>query len=273
MARKLGILAGGGVLPRHIVDACRGSGRDVFVLAFEGHTLPQSTEGAEHAWVRLGAVGAAMNLLKAAGVEDLVMAGPIRRPSMAELRPDGTALKVLARAGARALGDDGLLRAIIGELEREGFQVVGIDDVLQGILAPAGPMGRHAPDDTALGDIRRGVDVLRQLGAVDVGQAVVVQEGIVLGVEAAEGTDRLIARCAELAREGPGGVLVKLRKPGQEYRADLPTIGPETVRMARNFGLRGIVVEAGATLVLSAEATVRDADDAGLFITGIDVAE
>ena len=273
MKGKLGILSGGGVLPRLLVDACRSNGREVFVLAFEGHTLPETTDGIDHAWVRLGAAGTAMKILKEAGVADIVLAGPVRRPSLAELRPDGWGLKLLAKAGARALGDDGLLRAVIVELEQEGFTIVGIDDVLQGITAAAGALGRVEPDDGALADIRRGVDVLQHLGAVDVGQAVVVQEGIVLGIEAAEGTDGLIARCGALLREGPGGVLVKLRKPGQENRVDLPTIGPETVRGARDAGLRGIAVEAGATLVLSVDTVIREADAAGLFITGISVPE
>ena len=271
MAGKLGILAGGGVLPRLLVNACRNNDRDVFILAFEGHTPPETPDGVEHAWVRLGAVGTALATLKNAGVQEIVLAGPIRRPSIVELRPDGVGLKLLAKAGARAFGDDGLLRAIIGQLEDEGFTIVGIDDVLEGIKASTAPLGKYEPDTIALEDVARGVEVLRHLGAADVGQAVVVQQGIVLGVEAAEGTDGLIARCGALAREGPGGVLIKLRKPGQEDRADLPTIGTETVRQAHHAGIRGIAVEAGATLVISAEAAIREADEAGMFIIGISV--
>ena len=226
MAGKLGILAGGGVLPRLLVNACRNNDRDVFILAFEGHTPPETPDGVEHAWVRLGAVGTALATLKNAGVQEIVLAGPIRRPSIVELRPDGVGLKLLAKAGARAFGDDGLLRAIIGQLEDEGFTIVGIDDVLEGIKASTGPLGKYEPDTIALEDVARGVEVLRHLGAADVGQAVVVQQGIVLGVEAAEGTDGLIARCGALAREGPGGVLIKLRKPGRRTARTFLQSGP-----------------------------------------------
>lgn len=270
MSRKLGILAGGGVLPRLLVDACRTENRAVFVLAFKGQTDPETTDDVEHAWVRLGAAGAALDLLRREAVEDLVLAGPIRRPSIADLRPDARALMFYARAGGRALGDDGLLRGVISTLEAdEGFTVIGVDDVLSGITAGEGALGKHSPDEAACRDIARGADVLRALGAADVGQAVVVQEGIVLGVEAVEGTDALLERCAGLRREGPGGVLVKLGKVGQETRVDRPTIGLETVRRAHGAGLRGIAVEAGTTLVLSREAAIREADNSGLFLTGI----
>ena len=273
MARKLGILAGGGVLPQRLVEACQSEGRQVFVLAFDGQTAMESTLGVDHAWVKLGALGKTFKILRDAAVDELVLAGPIRRPSLAEMGLDAMAMKIMLRAGTRAFGDDGLMRVIIDTLETEGFQVVGVNDVIDDITAASGPLGQLSPDDGARRDIARGIDVLRALGAVDVGQAVVVQEGIVLGVEAVEGTDGLLARCAALGRAGPGGVLIKLRKPGQDNRADLPTIGPETIIGARNAGLRGVAVEAGATLVLSRAVAIQEADRSGLFLVGISVAE
>ncbi len=260
-------------MPQQLVDACRSAGREVFVLAFEGQTAAAATDGVDHAWVKLGALGAMLKILRDAAVEDLVLAGPIRRPSITEMRLDGKAAKILARAGTRIFGDDGLMRLIIGTFEAEGFDVVGVDDVIDDITAQAGALGTLAPDDGARLDIARGVAVLQALGAVDVGQAVVVQEGIVLGIEAAEGTDGLLARCKALGRAGPGGVLVKLRKPGQDNRADLPTIGPETIIGARDAGLRGVAVEAGVTLVLSRKAAIQEADRSGLFLVGISVSE
>ncbi len=273
MADKLGILAGGGDLPARLVEACRASGREVFVLAFEGHTDPETVRGVEHAWARLGAIGAAIQTLRRAGVGELVMAGPIRRPSLRELRPDLRGLQFFAKVGPDALGDDGLLRAAVAALEEEGFRLLGIEDVLSGILAGEGPLGKLSPDDQAARDIARGVAVARALGAADVGQSVVVQEGLVLGVEAIEGTDRLLARCKDLRRAGPGGVLVKLKKPGQETRVDLPTVGSHTVRRAADAGLRGVAVQAGATLVVDRAAAVEAADAAGLFLVGIRVSE
>ncbi len=273
MADKLGILAGGGDLPARLVEACRAAGREVFVLAFEGQTDPSAVRGAEHAWSRLGAVGSALRTLRQAGVSELVMAGPIRRPSMRELRPDLRGIQFFARVGAESQGDDGLLRAVISALEEEGFNLLGIDDVLSGVLAEEGKFGEHSPDERADLDIARGVRVALALGAVDVGQSVVVQEGTVLGVEAIEGTDRLLARCKDLRRAGPGGVLVKLKKPKQETRADLPTIGPQTVRNAASAGLRGIAVQAGGALVIDRAKVVETADRAGIFVIGIQVTE
>ena len=138
------------------------------------------------------------------------------------------------------------------------------------MLAPAGVLTRAVPDDVAMADVRRGVEVARALGAADVGQGCVVQQGLVLALEAAEGTDAMLARCADLARPGPGGVLVKLSKPGQERRADLPTVGPATIRGAAAAGLRGVAFEAGGTILAEREATLAAADTAGLFLLGID---
>jgi hypothetical protein len=266
---RLGIVAGAGMLPRRLVEACRQTGRDVFVLALEGAAEPETVIDVAHAWCPLGAAGRGLALLREHGVDELVLAGGVRRPSLASLRPDWRAAKFFARAGYRALGDDGLLSAILAELEREGFRVIGPDQVLQAGLAPDGVIGSVGPDEQALADINRGERVARALGALDIGQAVVVQQGLVLGVEAIEGTDALLRRCAGLRRAGPGGVLVKVEKPGQERRADRPTIGPQTVALAAEAGLRGIAVEAGATIVLDRDDVVAVADRAGLFVLGI----
>src|SRR5689334_11197900 len=269
MADRLGIIAGGGALPRRLVECCRAAERDVFVLALEGAAEPATVEGVPHAWCRLGAAATGLALLREHRVSELVLAGGVRRPSLAALRPDWRAAKLFARVGYRALGDDGLLSAVVKELEQEGFRVIGADQLLDRALVSEGPLGRFRPDRQAQADIERGLDVARTLGALDVGQAVIVQQGFVLGVEAIEGTDELLRRCAALRREAPGGVLVKVEKPGQEPRADRPTIGLRTVRLAAETGLRGIAVEANATIVLDRDGVVRVADRAGLFLVGI----
>jgi DUF1009 family protein len=269
MAGRIGIVAGGGALPRRVVETCRAAGREVFVLAIEGAAEPATVKGVPHAWCRLGAAAAGLDLLRAHGVSDLVLAGAIRRPSLAALRPDRRAARFFARIGRRALGDDGLLSAVVKELEEEGFRVLGAETLLAQALVPPGPLGRHRPDRQAEADIARGLAIARAIGALDIGQAVVVQQGLVLGVEAIEGTDALMRRCAALRRAGPGGVLVKLDKPGQEGRVDRPTIGPRTVALAAETGLRGIAVAAGATIVLDCDAVIRAADDSGLFILGV----
>lgn len=269
MANRLGIVAGGGGLPRRLVESCRTAGRDVFVLALEGAADPAALRDVPHAWCRIGAASNGLALLRENNVTELVLAGSIRRPSLAALRPDWRAAKLFARIGYRALGDDGLLSAIVEELELEGFRVIGADQLFEEALAPEGPLGKISPDAQAAADIEHGFRVARSLGALDIGQAVIVQQGLVLGVEAIEGTDELLRRCGPLRREGSGGVLVKAEKPGQERRADRPTIGVRTVALAAKTGLRGIAVEAHATIVLDRAAVACAADRAGLFVVGV----
>jgi UDP-2,3-diacylglucosamine hydrolase len=265
----LGIIAGSGGLPRRVIESCRAAGRPVFVLAFEGEADRETLAAVPHAWCRLGGAASGLDLLRANGVAELVLAGGVRRPSLSSLRPDWRAAKFLARVGYRALGDDGLLSAIVKELEREGFRVIGADQLLGEAALPEGPLGQVRPDAEAMADIVQGMRLARAIGALDIGQAVVVQQGLVLGVEAIDGTDALIRRCAALRRDGPGGVLVKAEKPGQESRADRPTIGPRTVRLAVASGLRGIAAQAGATLVVDRDEVIRLADASGLFVVGV----
>ena len=270
-AAKLGIVAGGGELPGLVIAACRAEARPFHVLALSGHADPAVIGDAPADWIRLGEAGTGFKHLHDQGVAEVVMIGPVRRPSLRELAPDFRTARFFAKVGLKALGDDGLLRAVARELEEEGFRIVGVDDVLADCLAPLGLIGEAAPDAEAEADIGRGIAVALGLGALDVGQAVVVQQGIVLGVEAAEGTDRLIRRCGELRRDGPGGVLVKLKKPNQDRRIDLPTIGLATLHEAAAAGLRGIAVEAGGTLVLGRQSIGFEADRLGLFVVGIRV--
>lgn len=270
MAVNLGIIAGGGDLPRRLALAAQAAGRGVFIVAFVGHTDAATVEGFPHLWSRFGAAAEILEALRLAKVGELVFAGPVKRPSFSEIRPDWRTTKFLLKVGRRALGDDGLLSAIAKGLEEEGFRVIGIHDVLADLLAPAGLLAGPPPDDSAQIDIARGLAVARALGRVDVGQAVVVQQGLVLAVEGVEGTDAMIERAGTLRRSGPGGVLVKLRKPQQDRRMDLPTIGPETLRRAGSAGLCGVVIEAGGTLLLHREQTLLAAVEANLFLLALE---
>lgn len=269
MKPRLGVVAGGGALPSAVIAAARAQGRGVYVLAFEGQTDPATVVGVDHAWVRLGQFADAFRLLRAAQVEEVCLIGPVKRPSLAELRPDWRAAQALARIGIRAFGDDGLLSAVVREIESEGFRVVGADDVLDALRAREGLHGSVAPGDADRADIARGVDVLRALGHVDVGQAAIVERGVVLGIEAIEGTDALVARCGALRRERSGGVLVKICKPGQERRVDLPTIGTATVDAVARAGFAGIAVEAGRTLIADAAGVTAAADRCRIFVLGM----
>ncbi len=167
-----------------------------------------------------------------------------------------------------ALGDDGLLRAIVHEFEREGFEVVGADSLVDALLAPTGVLSNCKPDEQGSVDIERGIAVARALGEVDVGQAVVVQGGLVLAVEAAEGTTAMVQRAGRERRAGGGGVLVKVAKPGQERRVDLPTIGPDTVVTAAEAGLAGIAVESGSVLIIGRDEVIAQVNTHDLFLVG-----
>jgi len=268
-AAKLGIVAGAGELPARLIAACRAESRPFFVLALKGAADPELVAGVPHAWIRIGQGGEGLRLLRANGVSELVLAGGVRRPSPWALWPDWRAVKFFFGIGLKALGDDGLLRAIIKALEGEGFHVVGAESILKSALAPLGRLGRLGPDPAAEADIALGIREARKLGARDRGQAVVVQQGAVLATEDSTGTDALIARVKGLKRPGPGGVLVKTAKPAQERRADLPTIGPNTIEEAAASGLRGIAVEAGATMLIDRAAIVAVADRAGIFVVGV----
>jgi DUF1009 family protein len=267
---KLGIIAGGGLAPKRVIDACRAQGRDFFVLCLEGQADADTASDAPHAWLPLGAFGKLRDLVASEKIAEVVMIGRVRRPSLGELKPDWLAIKGLAKIGFHLPGDDALLRAIGRIIEQEcGVRVIGVQDILGGVLLLEGRLGNHAPDAEAKQDIARGAEVARALGRADVGQSVVVQQGLVLGVEAIEGTDALIARCKDLKREGRGGVLVKLAKSQQDDRFDLPTIGPDTVLAAAQAGLIGIAAEADRSLVIDRDSVKQLADEKGLFVVGI----
>ncbi|MCO6419065.1 UDP-2,3-diacylglucosamine diphosphatase LpxI [Siccirubricoccus sp. KC 17139] len=267
----LGIVAGSGEVPLRVACAAQAAGRPVFAALLDGFADPADWAGIPHIRERVGAAGAILAAFRARGIRQLVLSGGVQRPSLLSLRPDAAGARLLARIGrAYFQGDDGLLRAVARALEAEGFEVVAAHAVMADLIPSAGQLGAVAPDAQARADIARAIAVVRALGAVDVGQGAVVQQGLVLGVEAIEGTDALLARCAGLRREGPGGVLVKLVKPGQDRRLDLPTIGPSTIAGAKAAGLAGIAIEAGGSILVDRPATLAAADAAGIFLLAID---
>lgn len=268
--RTLGIVCGSGEMPARVAYAARAAGRPVYMVGLEGFADARHLAPFPHEFARIGAVGRILRLLRQADVRDLVLIGPIRRPSLLDLRPDAEGARLLGRIGRAAFaGDDGLLAAVVRVLGEEGFHVLGAHEVLREAITPPGLHTRATPDAAAMADIARGIAVTRALGRVDVGQCCVVQQGLVLAVEAIEGTDAMLARAGALRREGRGGVLVKLVKPGQDRRADLPTIGLTTVRGAAEAGLAGIAFEAGGTLFAERAAAIAEADARGLFLLGL----
>lgn len=266
---KIGIIAGGGNLPKQLINHCTNQNIPFFVVGMHGQTDPALLNDTPHVWTHLGQTSKTIKAMKAQDVKRLVMVGGVRRPALTEIRPDMRTLKLFTRLGKRAFGDDALLRAIAGELESEGFEIVGAHDVLPNILIEKGVLGKHKPNKAQQRDIERGIEVATNLGQLDVGQSVVVQQGIVLGVEAVEGTDALLSRCTDLKRKGAGGVLVKITKPQQDKRLDLPTMGIRTIENAIDAGLSGVTLTAGGGLLLDREDMIKLADKAGLFLMGI----
>jgi DUF1009 family protein len=274
--QKLGLIAGGGSLPVEIAEHCQRSGRPLFVIRLKGFAGPELAPftGAE---VGLAEFGKCFKALKRAGCGAVCLAGNVARPDFTTLMPDLRGLAVLpAVIAAARRGDDALLRMLVGEFEKEGFVVEGAHEVMDDLGLGSGPIGRVTPSEEDLADIDHALDVARAIGRLDVGQAVAVCRGLVLAVEAAEGTDAMLARVAELPEALRGragayaGVLAKAPKPIQETRVDLPTIGPATVRGVALAGLAGIVGEAGRLLVLDREAVIELADELGIFILGVE---
>lgn len=267
MKNPLGIIAGGGSLPAQVAAAAEASGREVFIAGIEGYAEPDLLKPFAHQFYRLGAVGAMIRAFRAHGCNDLVMIGPVKRPSFLSLRPDAEGARLLARIGKAAfLGDDGLLAAIVAVLSDEGFQILGAHEIMKDAVAPEGLLTKTAPDAQAMADIKRGIEVLKLVGAADIGQACVIQQGLVLAVEAVEGTDAMLARIPAVMRSGPAGVLVKIAKPQQDRRADMPTIGPETMNHIVIAGLRGLAFEAGSTILVDRNKLIQIADREGLFL-------
>lgn len=261
-------------MPRQVALAARAAGRSVLVIGLEGFVDSAWLSDWPHTIIRIGAAGRIKAALLGFGCQDIVLIGAVRRPSLLDLRPDTLGARIIGRIGMAAFtGDDGLLAMVVKAIGEEGFRVLGAQDILTEALGPRGLLTKAEPDARAMADIARGVAVARALGTVDVGQGCVVQQGVVLAVEAREGTDAMLARCAGLALAGEGGVFVKLVKPGQDRRVDLPTIGPATIAAAAAAGLRGIAFEAAGTILVNRPVTVAAADKSGLFLLGLDAEE
>ena len=273
--RKLGLIAGGGGLPLALADHCYRTGRPLHVIRLRGFAGPELDPYPGDA-AGIAEIGRIVRLARAAGCEALCFAGVVRRPDFVALKPDVKGLAWLPGAAmAAGRGDEALLRFLVQGFEREGFAIEGAHEVMGDLALPAGPLGRHAPGADHETDIARALEVARAIGALDVGQGAVVAGGLVLAVEAQEGTDAMLRRVAELPEDVRGtptrrrGVLAKIAKPIQEERVDLPTIGPATIAAADRAGLAGIVGVAGKMLVLERDLVAQDADAAGLFIVGV----
>jgi DUF1009 family protein len=277
----LGLIAGGGELPRAIAQSARGAGRDVFVVGITGSGVAGSggedwVQDFPHEFLSPGEPGRIIKALKNAGVQQVLLAGRVDRPKFSDLKLDAKGMLLLPRAIAAAKkGDDALLRFIVGICEDDGLTAIGVAEAAPGLVCGEGPLGRVTPQPEHRADIERAFAIVHALGTLDVGQAAVVCEGLALAVEAAEGTDAMLGRIASL-RESlrgtaarPRGVLVKALKPTQDAKTDMPVVGAATVRNAAAAHLAGIALEAGASLILDKAAVAAEADRLGLFVVGV----
>lgn len=274
-ARVLGILAGGGSLPREVADAASASGWSVFIVALRGEA---DADFGQHpvTYVGWGEIGRMLRTFKAAAVADLVIVGHVRRPNLRRVRPDLGLLRHLPSVVEIVVsgGDDSVLRRVVRFFEKQGFRVAGTGDVAPQLLVGPGPIAGIEAVPRDRDDIRLGFEVVRRLGEFDLGQSVVVAGGRIEAIEGAEGTDAMLERVARLRATQVsatlGGVLVKRPKPGQELRVDMPTIGPATAVRAGNAGLAGIAVLSNAVIAARKSELVRAADEQSIFIEGVE---
>lgn len=272
----LAVICGGGSLPFAVADAVAKRGRGVVLFGIRGWADAERIAAYPHHWTSLGQFGSVCRLARREGCRDVVFIGSVTRPSVWGIRPDLKTLRLLPRIFAIFRGgDDHLLTGVADIFEEHGFRLVGAHEIAPEILMPEGPLGGGRPNDRDQADIAKGLALLNATSAFDVGQAAVVAEGRVLAVEAAEGTDRMLARIVELRDRGQlasgsrRGVLVKAVKHGQDRRFDLPSIGPRTVEGAARAGLAGIAVVAGSTIVAEPDRLAQAADHAQMFVVGV----
>jgi len=276
-AAPLAILCGSGAFPLEVAADARRAGREPFLVGVVGSS-DASIETYPHIWVRIGEVGKLFAALKRRAIGEIVIVGAMTRPEFADLRLDWGAVK--RAAGLAQLfhrGDNGLLVGLAAIFEREQIRIVGAHEVAPRLVAPLGPIGARAvlPDDET--DIAAGAGLLDALSRFDAGQGAIVAAGRILAVEAAEGTDAMLARVADmrgsgrLRFKGPAGVMVKAPKREQDLRLDMPAIGPRTVEWAAKAQLRGVALAAGRVLIVERERCAREADAAGLFVYGFPV--
>jgi UDP-2,3-diacylglucosamine hydrolase len=271
--QRIGILAGGGSLPREIARQAQAAGYHVHIVGLDGE-ITDDFDGISVETVNWGAIGRMVTSFKEAGIHDIIIVGAVNRPNFARIRPDLGFFKSLPKIYRiiKAGGDDSVLRHVVTFFEQQGFRVVGPQAVAPNLIVSEGPLGRKSATDAERNDIAIGFDIVRRLGRFDVGQGVVVNRGIIEAIEGAEGTDRMLERVALMRvrqnHTSGSGVLVKRPKPNQEMRVDMPTVGPKTATLAGRAGLSGVALLRDATIAAERSSLIETADDSDLFIEG-----
>ncbi|OPX20296.1 MAG: hypothetical protein BZ151_04695 [Desulfobacca sp. 4484_104] len=267
MSEKIGLIAGRSQFPLLFAQAARQKGLEVVAVAHHGETDPALAHLVHRLeWVYVGQLGRIIRCFKNAGVRQAVLAGGIRKGRLfTQLRPDWRALKLIRRV--ERARDDGILRAVADELESAGITIVPSTLYLDELLAPAGVLSRRQPSPEELRDIDYGFKIAKEIGRLDIGQCVVVRRQAVLALEAIEGTDETIRRGGRLA--GEQAVVVKVSKPGQDLRFDVPAVGLDTVKIMVEVKATVLAVEAGKTLIFDRQAMLAAANHARLVVLGV----
>ncbi|MEM7492559.1 MAG: UDP-2,3-diacylglucosamine diphosphatase LpxI [Pseudomonadota bacterium] len=274
MTAPLGLIAGLGDLPVQVAQAATASGQGVHVLRLKGFEEPRLSVFPGDV-VGIAQLGRVFKAFKSVGCKQVCFAGIVKRPDFSALKPDMTGIGLLPRVlNAARKGDDALLRVLIEAFEKEGFEVIGAEQVTGTLQAGEGLIAGSNPSELVLADLKKAAEIASDLGRHDIGQGVIVCDGLVLCVEAQEGTDAMLARCSTLdvalrgTPEARRGVLVKRPKPIQDRRIDLPTIGVATLEGAAKAGLAGIGFEAGGALLIGGDALIEKAEALDLFLYG-----
>jgi DUF1009 family protein len=268
----IALIAGAGKLPSLLVSHLKKTGQKFVLLCLSGNASNELANNTNHIFIGLGEIGKALTFLKQNEVKEIVFAGKVQRPSLISMKLDMKGLALLGKAGLAILksGDNKILSHIIKLLETQGFKIIGPEKLLPNLLTNEGVLGKIKPTKQDYQDISIGKEVLAALGSSDVGQAVIVENGYVLGIEAAEGTDNLISRCGKLKKENfRSGILVKMKKPDQETRIDLPSIGVKTLINLHKAGFKGIAVETRGSLIIDIDSVIKKANELKLFFVGV----
>jgi DUF1009 family protein len=267
---KIGVIAGNGSLPKELLLHLANRNIKSFTVALSDIADEEVTEVGEYIWSKVTTVGKIFEYFKQNEVKQIILIGGMKRPSFISLIPDLTGLKLLNRLRKLSnAGDNSMFNEIINFIEENNFQLLGIDEVIPELLAEKGAIGKIEPNKKQLLDIEYGCKIAKEIGRLDIGQAVVVQHSATIGVEASEGTDGLIKRCANLQFDGKGAILIKTKKPNQDRRIDLPSIGIKTIETLSQLGYAGVAVEAGSSLIIDKESTLDAANKLGVFVFGV----
>lgn len=268
--KKLGIIAGGGYLPRHVYDACIEQKVEVVVIGLENETSFDIFHDVKLEKFKVYKISKIIKRLKDEGVTHVTLAGKVHRAEISRLLMDIKGAKLFAAIMTKGLADNSLLKTVMNFIEKEGFNIIAPNDLANNIVVHKGVLTKAKPSKSAQETIKEGLKILRGIANYDVGQSLVIQNGLVLGVEAAEGTDELMKRCGAIKQvDEDKPILIKVCKPNQDKRVDLPCIGTDTIENAHISGIDGIVVEADKSLILDQDNALKLANKYKIFIVGV----